>query len=45
MAKEFIIDDKNLMEVIEDFNKLYDLKTVILLGRESGCRRIEMSED
>ena len=43
MAKEFDIEgDEELQKIIDDFDKLYDLKTVILLGRESGVRRIDM---
>ena len=37
------IDDLNYFAY--EFDKIYDLKEIILLGREAGVRRIILSDD
>jgi len=43
MAKEVDLENKHdLDKFIIEFDTLYDLKTVILIGRETGVRRIDL---
>ena len=43
MGKEIDLENKEeLDKFIVEFDTLYDLKTVILIGRETGVRRIDL---
>jgi len=43
MGKEIDLENKEeLDKFIVKFDALYDLKTVILIGRETGVRRIDL---
>jgi len=43
MPKEIELDNwEEVNTFIQEFDKLYDIKTIILLGREGGVRRIDL---